>query len=227
MGTSSRPRRRQPWRRVALICLPLGPLMGMFGPAWASDASIVPGSGSAQLGLPIPAGESWTLVQGPHNTAGGLATPLSSLDLAGGSGHVVAAADGVVQPISAATCANPDPAAGLVVLDHGNGWHTSYYHLRDVQVLVGQSVRRGQWLGDTGTALPCGGSAVGDHTHFGVAYYTTGEFSFGRNMVDIRGMDIGGWTVWGTTYSGCLINDRTLVRVCSGQQGVVSTGISG
>ena len=199
----------------------------MFGPAWASDASVVPGSGSARLTLPIPVGESWTLIQGPHNTAGGLATPLSSLDLAGGSGHVVAAADGVVQPISTTTCANPDPSAGLVVIDHGDGWHTSYYHLRNVRVGVGQTVRRGQWLGDTGTALPCGGSAVGNHTHFGIAYYTTGEFSFGRNMVDIRGMDIGGWTVWGDTYRGCLINDRSLVRVCSGQRGLVSTGISG
>ena len=217
---------RQPRRRMALVALPLGLLVGPFGPAWASDASVVPGSGTARLSLPIPVGETWTLVQGPHNTAGGVVTPLSSLDFAGGSGHVVAAAEGVVAPVSPAVCANPDPSAGLVVIDHGNGWHTSYYHLRNVQVVVGQAVRRGQWLGDTGTALPCGGSAVGSHTHFSVEYYTTGAFTF-AGMVDIRGMDLGGWTVWGTDRSGCLINDLSLVRVCSGQSGLVNSGAVG
>lgn len=217
---------QRPRRRLAIIGIPLGLMVGTLGPAWASDASVVPGTSAAQLSLPIPAGETWTLAQGAHNTAGGAMTPLSSLDFSGGSGHVVAAADGVVEPVSASVCASPDPSAGLVVIDHGNGWHTSYYHLRNVQVIVGQRVRRGQWLGDTGTALPCGGSAVGNHTHFSVEYYTAGTFSFAE-MVDIRGMDIGGWTVWGASRSGCLINDRTLVRVCSGHAGLVNTGAVG
>ena len=86
---------------------------------------------------------------------------------------------------------------------------------------------RWQLRGVPRTVLPFGGSGVGDHTHVGGAYYTTGEFSFGRNRVDIRGMDIGGWTVWGTSHSCFLINERTLARVCSGQEGVVSTGIAG
>ena len=212
------------WRRLFIVSMALGLLLATLGPAWASDGTVIPGNSAAQLSLPIPAGESWVLIQGAHNTSGGGVTPLSSIDLAGGSGHVVAAADGVVEPVSPAVCANPDPAAGMVVVDHGNGWHTSYYHLRDVQVRVGQRVSRGQWLGDTGTSLPCGGTAVGNHTHFSVEYYVSGGFRMGASMIDIRGLDIGGWTVWGASYSGCLINDRSLVRVCAGAGGLVSSG---
>jgi murein DD-endopeptidase MepM/ murein hydrolase activator NlpD len=225
MQTNAHARRRS--RLLALACVALALLVAVVAPAWAVDAAFVPGDGSSQLSLPIPVGETWTLAQGPHNTAGGLSSPLSSLDFAGGSGHVVAAAAGVVEPVSTTACAHPDPSAGLVVINHGNGWHTSYYHLRYVQVVVGQVVRRGQWLGDTGAALPCGGAAVGNHTHFSVEYYTSGTFMFGVNMVDVRGLDLGGWTVSGVTHAGCLTRDGDLTRVCSGQSGLVNQGIVG
>jgi hypothetical protein len=39
-------------------------------------------------------------------------------------------------------------------------------------------------------------------------------------MVDLRGMDLGGWTVWSASYNGCLINDRSLVRLCAAQSGL-------
>lgn len=214
-------------RLLALAAITLAVFVALIAPAWGVDAAFVPGDGASQLSLPIPTGETWTLAQGPHNTAGGLKSPLSSLDFSGGSGHVVAAAAGVVEPVSLAACPNPDPSAGLVVINHGNGWHTSYYHLRNVQVVVGEVVRRGQWLGDTGTALPCGGIAVGNHTHFSVEYYTEGSFFFGVNMVDVRGFDLGGWTVSGATHSGCLTRDGDLTRVCSGQSGLVNAGVVG
>lgn len=225
MQTNVIARRRS--RLLVLASISLALVVAMIAPAWAVDAAFIPGDRSSQLSLPIPVGENWTLSQGPHNTAGGLKSPLSSLDFSGGSGHVVAAAAGVVEPVSLAACPNPEPSAGLVVINHGDGWHTSYYHLRNVQVSVGEVVRRGQWLGDTGTALPCGGTAVGNHTHFSVEYYTTGSFAFGVNMVDVRGLDLGGWTVSGATHSGCLTRDGDLTRVCAGQSGLVNQGIVG
>jgi LasA protease len=210
---------------LAVPSLLLALVVALSAPGWAVEAAAyAPGNSSAQLSLPIPVGESWVLVQGPHNTAGGLVSPLSSLDFGGGSGHVVAAADGVVEPVTAAACTNPDPSAGLVVIDHGNGWHTSYYHLRNVQVAVGQVVKRGQWLGDTGTALPCGGTAVGNHVHFSVEYYTEGSFFFGVNMIDVRGLDLSGWTVSGMSRAACLTRDGDITRVCSGQSGLVNQG---
>ena len=51
-----------------------------------------------------------------------------------------------------------------VVLDHGLGLMTLYAHLSVIDVAKGQSVERGQNLGNTGTT----GMAGGDHLHFGV-----------------------------------------------------------
>lgn len=53
-----------------------------------------------------------------------------------------------------------------VTIDHSGGWRTGYYHLENIKVREGQQVNRGAELGDHGTALPCGGSATGDHVHF-------------------------------------------------------------
>jgi murein DD-endopeptidase MepM/ murein hydrolase activator NlpD len=51
-----------------------------------------------------------------------------------------------------------------VVLDHGQGLASSYSHLSDITVSVGQEVPIGSTLGHTGQT----GLAGGDHLHFGV-----------------------------------------------------------
>ncbi len=51
-----------------------------------------------------------------------------------------------------------------VIIDHGLGLQTLYAHLRQINVQVGQDVKKGDIIGKTGVS----GLAGGDHLHFGV-----------------------------------------------------------
>jgi len=81
-----------------------------------------------------------------------IATWLGAPVLAADSGYVVAAGW-------------DDSGFGrMVVIDHGNGFQTLYAHLRVFYVKAGQSVAKGQQLGEVGTT----GNATGPHLHFEV-----------------------------------------------------------
>lgn len=55
-------------------------------------------------------------------------------------------------------------AGKAVVVDHGLGLYTMYFHLQDTSVLEGELVEKGQPLGQVGAT----GRATGPHLHFGV-----------------------------------------------------------
>jgi murein DD-endopeptidase MepM/ murein hydrolase activator NlpD len=75
----------------------------------------------------------------------------------------LAAADGTVV---FAGNADDNCATRAVVLDHGNGYRTLYWHLSRVDVQIGQAIQRGQPVGVIGSS----GCALGPHLHFGVQY---------------------------------------------------------
>ena len=72
---------------------------------------------------------------------------------------VIAANDGVV-----AIAKDRYYAGGSVVIDHGEGFYTQYYHLSALNVKVGQSVKKGDIIALSGAS----GRVSGPHLHFGV-----------------------------------------------------------
>ena len=192
------------------------------------------GDGSSQLSLPWTTGESWTLLPSLSGTGAhgwDANTPTSSLDFSGGTGAVRAAAGGTVYR-NDGSCGS---GQGYVRIDHGGGWQTTYYHLKDMPTNLthGAPVARGDFLGNTGTNAPCGGSAAGAHVHFTVWNFT-GTFNFSSAQEkNLFGMDIGGWNVYWDAGQNKLCmkrNSDNLVR-CSGQQilndGSVGSGSTG
>lgn len=53
-----------------------------------------------------------------------------------------------------------------VVVDHGNGYKTTYAHLSNIYVTVGQTVSRGQIIGQMGST----GRSTGTHLHLEIRY---------------------------------------------------------
>lgn len=78
---------------------------------------------------------------------------------------VLAAADGVV-----VFAGNSDDGCGTparaVIIEHGNGYRTLYWHLHSISVETGQEITRGTQLGVAGET----GCAFGPHLHLQVQY---------------------------------------------------------
>ena len=145
------------------------------------------GDGQAGLSLPFGYGQSWS-GNGPHQFGGTGAR--NSVDLAGGDGHVRAAAGGTVRFI-------PCGGGHMLMIDHPNGWHTSYYHVVNERVVNGQVVGPNDWIADIGNTTPCGGSSSAAHVHFSLWHYT-GAFSWasqGTYAYPLDNVNLGGWTL--------------------------------
>lgn len=113
-------------------------------------------------------------VKGPITTKYGQRTDIHGTALWGGKPHlaidygvpvgttVQAAADGTVQEVGSGS---GDRSYGnYVILDHGNGYTTTYAHLNSYSVSKGQSVVRGQAIALSGAT----GYVTGPHLHFEV-----------------------------------------------------------
>lgn len=86
-----------------------------------------------------------------------------ALDIAAGTGAPLYAADSGVVVYAG-------PIGGgygnMIMIDHGNGYHTLYAHLSSVGVRCGASVSQGQYIGLAGST----GNSTGPHLHFEVRY---------------------------------------------------------
>ncbi len=144
---------------------------------------------AAQAYLPWAVGQTWSYWQGPHGW-GGYEQPFSSLDLSGGDGIVRAAGDGLAYTL----------CQGWIRVEHGSGWATDYYHLFNNINVNGASIPAGYALGNIGTDVTCGGSAVGNHTHFALRY--------GGGYTAIAGNSFGQWIIEsdGVAYEGSAVH---------------------
>jgi len=84
-----------------------------------------------------------------------------AIDIGAAYGSSVAAAGG--GKVVAATWGNYG-YGNYVSIDHGNGYSTTYAHLSTIKVSAGQTVGRGQAIGNVG----CTGFCTGPHLHFAV-----------------------------------------------------------
>ena len=118
----------------------------------------------------------------------------NALDLAtspSGDNNVYAAAAGIVRIVQ--PC--PGDSGHWVIIDHGNNWHTGYYHIVNIAVQDGHPVAAGAYLGKMGVALPCGGFTTGPHVHFTLWNYagTRNTYPPQSAAYPIAGIAIGGW----------------------------------
>jgi LasA protease len=168
-------------------------------PAMAANATSPP---DTLFALPWAPGQRWKLSGGPHKWNRD-SPPWSALDFAPGEGdgRVLAARDGLIYR----PCGNTT----YVLIKHADGWQTDYYHLTNIPYYQeGTWIESGRYLGNTSTAVECGGSASGAHVHFNIRYQ--------GQHVAWDGRRIGGWTIipGDQPYAGCA--ERNGEQVCAG-----------
>jgi hypothetical protein len=83
------------------------------------------------------------------------------IDIAAGTGAPVYAADSGVVVYAASISGG---YGNMVMIDHGNGYHTLYAHLDSIMVYCGQNVLQGNLIGLAGST----GRSTGPHLHFEV-----------------------------------------------------------
>lgn len=143
------------------------------------------------LDLPFAQPQRWQF-NGVHTWTGDEnGSPMSSLDFtrtwtlnwgdSTANDWVTAAHDGIVTIFS--SC--------FLEVQHHSGWGTRYYHLDNLQVVHGQSIRAGEPLGtyasDREQALCSGGSSTGPHLHF--ALLKDGQY-FSLQDVQLSGYQV-------------------------------------
>ncbi len=87
-----------------------------------------------------------------------------AIDIANRSGPGVAASDGGV--VIVAGWPDSTGYGNRVVIDHGNGYTSLYAHLANIYVSAGQTVSRGQLIGQMGST----GRSTGTHTHLEIRF---------------------------------------------------------
>jgi murein DD-endopeptidase MepM/ murein hydrolase activator NlpD len=90
----------------------------------------------------------------------------SGLDLAAAKGTEVSAPNNGIVTFAMEGLLSP---GNTVVIDHGMGLFTSYYHLDTIDVVKGQEVNKGDVIGTVGTT----GFSTGPHLHYAVSIYNS------------------------------------------------------
>jgi murein DD-endopeptidase MepM/ murein hydrolase activator NlpD len=167
----------------------------------SSNSSERKPNATSGLSLPWPNGETWSVTSrgGPHHRIDGFSRPWGAIDFNGGTGSIRSAREGIAWT----------PCANFIRINHDGNWQTTYYHVRDVAVVNGQSVGRGVHLGWTSMEIGCKGSATGPHVHF-APQYNGADISLDQHI-------IGGWMILEGNIpydSGCMERLIDAKRYC-------------
>ncbi|MEV6414434.1 M23 family metallopeptidase [Kribbella sp. NPDC051718] len=114
---------------------------------------------------PFPCGQRWTYQHHSAEVRRALDFVRSDGGVTNGT-PVLASAGGTATQHS-----QPSGAGNYIVIDHGGGWTTYYFHLSSFSVGNGAQVSQGQQVGVTGST----GNTTGPHIHYEQLYNGTGQ----------------------------------------------------
>ncbi|RKN41735.1 M23 family metallopeptidase [Streptomyces hoynatensis] len=133
--------------RVALLAL--GALLAALLTAPSAQAAPL-------FKAPFPCGQQWTY---SHHSA----EVRRALDFVRSDGGSTAGTPVLASAAGTATRHNEPGGAGqYIVIDHGGGWTTYYFHLASYSVPSGARVAQGEQIGVTGST----GNTTGPHLHY-------------------------------------------------------------
>ncbi|WP_179816101.1 M23 family metallopeptidase [Allostreptomyces psammosilenae] len=114
---------------------------------------------------PFACGQRWTY---SHHSA----EVRRALDFVRADGGVTNGAPVLASAAGTATrYSQPSGAGNYIVIDHGGGWRTYYFHLASYSVPSGAWVAQGQQIGTTGST----GNSSGPHIHYEQLYNGVGQ----------------------------------------------------
>ncbi|MET9920739.1 M23 family metallopeptidase [Streptomyces sp. NPDC006435] len=149
-----------------------------------------PAAAAPNFKAPFPCGQTWTY---SHHSAE-VRSALDFVRTDGGSTAgtpVLASSGGTAHRYS-----QPSGAGNYIVIDHGGGWQTYYFHLSSYSVGDGASVAQGQQIGTTGST----GNSSGAHIHYEQLYNGVGQ------TIAINGQSLAPYP--GSYYSKYLTSDN-------------------
>jgi hypothetical protein len=188
----------------------------------------------AQLALPSAIGNI-TMGGGPHNWAGCSISPSgvlgddclinhpwNSVDFSPADGQVHASHGGIAHIYD---CPSVSGHRSFVRIDYndGSGYQVSYEHIHnvDAQIVDGQSVARGQYLGNISTDSDCGATSTAPHAHMSLWNIPPGSSFTKANSqaVDLNGQQVGAWLLDDGSptqeqYIGCITPVSVGTRLC-------------
>ncbi|MYS34169.1 peptidase M23-like protein [Streptomyces sp. KhCrAH-43] len=150
-------------RLPALAAAALLALVGLsVSPAHAGEVGV---TATPVFKAPFPCGQRWTY---SHHSA----EVRRALDFVRVDGGATAGTPVLASAAGTATqYSQPSGAGNYIVVDHGAGWKTYYFHLSAFAVASGTYVSQGQQVGTTGST----GNSTGAHIHYEQLYNGVGQ----------------------------------------------------
>src|SRR5699024_6729813 len=158
-------------------------------------AGASPATAKPTFKAPFPCGQTWTY----SHHSGEVRLALDFVDTGGNTdgAPVLASAAGTVSHHWEA-----GGAGNYVVIDHGEGWQTYYFHLSAFSTADGAQVAQGQQIGVTGST----GASSGPHQHYEQLYNGQGQ------TIEINGQSL-------APYPGSYFEKSITSDNCGGDDG--------